>query len=151
MFFKRLAFSAISTLPLKLLKRNAPIDVLIPYHHLVADEPVPYIEKLYAFKNSRQFEADLDYLLKYFEPVSLLDVIDHQKRGIKFTKKSFLLTFDDGLRQTYEIVAPILLRKGVSAALFVNPSFVDNKELFYDIKKGALLAKLDKIQISHLF
>jgi peptidoglycan/xylan/chitin deacetylase (PgdA/CDA1 family) len=129
-------------MPIEWLKNNAPIDLLIPYHHLVSDEPLPYIERLYAFKNARQFETDLDYLLSHFQPVSLQEVIAHTRQGIPFSKKSFLLCFDDGLRQVYEVAAPILLRKGIPAALFVNPSFVDNAELFYDLKKGLILDAL---------
>jgi peptidoglycan/xylan/chitin deacetylase (PgdA/CDA1 family) len=139
---KCLSFSGAAALGIEWLKKKSPLNILIPFHHLVSDEPVPAIERLYSFKNSRQFEEDLDYLLRHFKPVSVSDIIDREKSGIPFKDQRFLLTFDDGLRQVYEVVAPILWRKGVPAALFVNPSFVDNKELFYDLKKGLLLDKL---------
>ena len=139
---KHLYFSGVSTLDIEWLKKKSPLDILIPFHHLVSDEPIPAIKRLYSFKNSRQFEEDLDYLLRYFKPVSVPEIIERQRRGIPFDSKRFLLTFDDGLRQIYEVVAPILWRKGVPAALFVNPSFVDNKELFYDLKKGLILDRL---------
>jgi peptidoglycan/xylan/chitin deacetylase (PgdA/CDA1 family) len=139
---KRLYFSGVPGLNIEWLKKKSPLDILIPYHHLVSAEPVPYIQPLYSFKTPAQFESDLDFLLKHFQPVSLTEIIDHRKRNIHFSKKSFLLTFDDGLRQVYEIAAPILLRKGVPAALFINPAFVDNKEIFYDFKKGLILSKL---------
>jgi peptidoglycan/xylan/chitin deacetylase (PgdA/CDA1 family) len=140
--FKRFFFSGISRVNIEWLKKKSPVEVLIPYHHIVSDKPVPYIGSLYNYKNSRQFEDDLDFLLKHFEPVSLTDIINQQKNNIPFKKKSFLITFDDGLRQMYEIAAPVLLKKGVPAALFVNPAFVDNKEIFFDIKKGLILNKL---------
>jgi hypothetical protein len=139
---KRFWFSTVGQLDLEWLKKKSSPDVIIPYHHLVSDEPVPYIQNLYAFKNVRQFEEDLDFLLKNFEPVTLTEVIDSRKNQKPFKKKSFLLTFDDGLRQVYETVVPILLRKGVPAAFFINPSFVDNKELFFDLKKGLILDRL---------
>ncbi|GAC1417817.1 MAG: hypothetical protein NVS1B13_26820 [Flavisolibacter sp.] len=140
--FKSLFFSSVSSLNIEWLKKHSPIDILIPYHHLVSDEPVPYIQNLYSFKNVRQFESDLDYLLEHFEPVSLTDIIEHQKNDRPFKSKSFLLTFDDGLRQVYETIMPLLLRKGVPAALFINPAFVDNNSVSYDFKKGLILHKL---------
>ena len=143
---KSLYFSAVSALPLNWLLKHSSLDLLIPYHHLVSDIPVPFIEPLYAFKDLRRFEADLDYMLTYFQPVSLREVIEQRKKGLPFRKKSFLLTFDDGLRQVYDVVMPLLLRKGVPAALFVCPQFVDNKELFYDLKKGLVLHKLREVQ-----
>ncbi len=141
---KSLYFSGVSSFGAGWLKKKSPLDVIIPFHHLVSDEPVPYIESLYSFKNTRQFGEDLDWLLKNFKPVSLSELIAHGNGQNPFpdSKGRFLLTFDDGLRQVYDIVAPLLLRKGVPAALFVNPSFVDNKELFYDLKKGLILDKL---------
>ena len=145
---KPLFFSAVSRVPLSWLTKKVNPVVLIPYQHLVSDEPVPYIRNLYAFKNVRQFEADVDYLLRNFEPVSLTDIIKHQNEGRSFSKTSFLLTFDDGLRQVYDTVMPVLARKGVPAALFLNPAFVDNKELFYDIKKGLIFQHLHSSSVS---
>lgn len=142
---KRLGFAGISAMPLEWLKKHSPIQVISPFHHLVSDEPVPYIEKLYAFKNSREFEADLDYLLRHFRPLSLEAVIQQEKTGRPFEKKGFLICFDDGLRSVYETAAPILLRKGVPAAFFINSAFVDNKDIFYNFKKGLILDRFDQL------
>src|ERR1700754_987189 len=145
---KRIGFTAMSAMPIEWLKKTSPIEVVSPFHHLVSDEPVPYIEKLYAFKNSRQFEADLDFFLRHFHPFSLEEVIRQVQSGRPFEKKGFLICFDDGLRQVYETAAPILLRKGVPAALFINSAFVDNKDVFYNFKKGLLLDCLDNNRIA---
>jgi len=148
---KQIGFAAISTLNLEWLKKRSPVDVISPFHHLVSDVPVPYIDKLYAFKNSGQFAADLDYLLRHFQPFTLEEVIAQMSTGRPFEKKGFLICFDDGLRQVYEIAAPILLRKGVPAALFLNSAFVDNKEIFYNFKKGLILDKLDRLPVNAAF
>ena len=145
---KRAYFPAVSALPLNWLLKHSSLDLLVPYQHLVSDKPVAYIGSLYGFKNTRQFETDLDYMLTHLQPVSLAEVIEQRKKGLPFRKKSFLLTFDDGLKQVYEVVMPMLLRKGVPAAMFVCPHFVDNKQLFYDMKKGLILSALDNQQVS---
>src|ERR1700712_2022896 len=141
---KRLGFAGLSALNLEWLKKISPIGVVSPFHHLVADEPVPYIDTLYPYKNSRQFEADLDYFLKNFRTLTLPEVIQQAATGRPFDKPGFLLCFDDGLRQVYETAAPILLRKGVPAAFFLNSAFVDNKDVFYNFKKGLILDKFDR-------
>lgn len=140
---KRLGFAGISALDMEWLKKRSPIGVIAPFYHLVSDEPVPHIDKLYPYQNSRQFEANLDELLRHFQPLGLDDIIRQQQTGRPFEKKGFLISFDDGLRQVYEVAAPILLRKGVPAALFLNPAFVDNKDIFYNFKKGLILDRLD--------
>ncbi len=140
---KRIGFTGMAAMNLDWLKKRSPLDVISPFHHLVSDVRVPHIEKLYPFKNSDEFEADLDFFLRHFYPYTLQEIIQHIREGRPFEKKGFLIHFDDGLRQVYEVAAPILLRKGVPAALFINEAFVDNREVFYNFKKGLLLDKLD--------
>lgn len=140
--FKKLFFSAVNKLDINYLKRNSDFDLLAPYYHLVSNEPVACLQHLYAYKNTRQFERDLDFMLKNFNPVTLKEVANHTKQGTKLPKNSFLITLDDGLKQVHEVIAPILLKKGVPAALFVVPAFLDNKHLFYDLMKGLIIDRL---------
>ncbi|WP_345949454.1 polysaccharide deacetylase family protein [Mucilaginibacter sp. PAMB04274] len=139
---KKLYFSTVNKLDIDYLKRKSDIKLLAPYYHLVSNEPVPYLQHLYQFKNTSQFEHDLDYMLKHFNPITLKEVIDHIKAGTAIKKNSFLITLDDGLKQVHEVIAPILLKKGVPAALFIVPTFLDNKFLFYDLKKGLIIDEL---------
>lgn len=120
-------------LPLGALTALTGQHFIIPFYHVVSDEPCPHIEHLYQFKNVKQFERDLDYLTSQYTPIGasdLTDVIAGKYTG----KKIMLLTFDDGLRQMYEVVAPILLRKGIPAIFFLNNDFIDNKGLMFRYK-----------------
>lgn len=139
---KKLFFSAVTQFDIKYLKRKSNFNLLAPYYHLISNEPVPYLQHIYQFKNTRQFENDLDYMLKHFNPVTLNEVINHIKLGTQIPKHSFLITLDDGLKQVHDIIMPVLLRKGVPAALFIVPAFLNNKNLFYDLKKGLIIDKL---------
>jgi len=141
-FIKSVSFPVINLLGTAFLERITRPSLFIPYHHLVSDSPAPYIESLYKFKNTRQFEDDLDYLLRNFKSITPSELLESVTKGIPLQHNSFLLTFDDGLRQAYEEAAPILLRKGVEAVFFIVPSFLDNNELFFDFKKGLILDKL---------
>ena len=139
---KSLYFQLTSLIPIDWLKRNNPSRMLLPYHHLVGDHPVPHIQHLYSFKTTKEFENDLDYLLKHFRPVSLDEILFKIKNKEPLDPNSFLLSFDDGLREIYENVAPILLRKGLPAVFFLNSAFLDNKDLFYRFKVSLILDKI---------
>ena len=118
-----------------LFGRNTPC--FLPFYHVVSDEKLPHILN-YPYRNVAQFEKELDFFLEYFTPVSLEEI--NKTKG--FGKKVFHLSFDDGLRECHDVVAPILLKKGIPATFFVNTAFVDNRELFHKYKASLILNRL---------
>ena len=118
-----------------LLKLNTPI--FQPFYHVVSDKNLPHILN-YNYRNTAQFENELDFYLKHFKPVSLQDLLAGTSRSEKF----FHLSFDDGLKECYEIIAPILLRKGIPATFFINPGFTGNHQLFHKYKASLILGRL---------
>jgi peptidoglycan/xylan/chitin deacetylase (PgdA/CDA1 family) len=140
--FKDVFLSTATVFPIAWLNRVSSIEVLLPYHHVVSDEYLPHIKGLYNYKNEQQFSDDLDWLLRYRTPVhpdELLNCIVEKK---PVPVNTFLLTFDDGFREVYEVIAPILLKKGVPAIFFINPAFIDNNELFYRCKLSLVIEKI---------
>ena len=97
------------------------------FYHTISDEDLAFAKHLYPIKTTKQFEADLDFLLTNFEPPRL----DELGKWKEIKKPTFLLTFDDGLRQVGEVIAPILLRKGIPAIFFVNKAFAKHEAVFY--------------------
>jgi len=120
------------------------------YYHVVSNEEVPHVKNLYAHKTIREFRDDLDFLLRHFAPISMAELLDLVNRGCPFPRKRFLLTFDDGFREMHDIVAPILIEKGVSATFFVNTAFIDNNEMCYLNKASLLVEKLDRARSTTL-
>ena len=112
--------------------------VFMPFYHVVSDEKLPHIFN-YNYRNIKQFETELEFYLKYYEPVSIEEILKNP-----FPKrKVFHLSFDDGLKECAEIIAPILSKKGIAATFFVNTGFVDNKALFHKYKASLLLKHLE--------
>lgn len=140
--YKNIYYKGSSVLPHSLLKKITAVNVLLPYHHLVSDEKLPHIQNLYPYKNRKQFTGDLDFLLTHFKPIDPAELVNCLRWYKPIPRGSFLLSFDDGLREVYDVVAPILERKGVNALFFLNPAFLDNKELFYRCKLSLVLEKL---------
>lgn len=125
-------------------------QVINVFYHTVSDDYLPHISPLYKPKNVKEFKNDMDFLLKYFHPVSAKDFLLHvQKRKIISTP-SFHLSFDDGLREIYDIVFPILLQKGIPSTIFVNSDFVDNKGLFFRYKAALLIDRLTYGSVSQI-
>jgi peptidoglycan/xylan/chitin deacetylase (PgdA/CDA1 family) len=129
-------------LPLKKLIGLTGEQIIMPFYHLVVEQTPPHIRHLYEAKNLKNFEDDLDYLLKHFKPLHLTELQQHVYGGKHINQPSFLLSFDDGLSSFYNVVAPVLERKGVPATCFLNPSFVDNKEMMYRYKVSLILDQL---------
>jgi peptidoglycan/xylan/chitin deacetylase (PgdA/CDA1 family) len=126
-----------AALPLDLLCKLTGENFIIPFYHVVSDEDCPHIEHLYRYKSQKEFTEDIDWLAKRYQPIgadALPDVLAGKYKG----KKIMLLTFDDGLRQMYDVVAPILVRKGMPAVFFLNTDFIDNKALMFRYKASVL-------------
>jgi len=115
-------------------------QLFLPVYHTVQGHySLPHIHHLYPPKSIAQFEKDLDFLLKYYQPISLDEVYQITTGKKTLQKNSFHLTFDDGLREVYEFAFPILQKKGIPATVFLNSDFVDNRDLFYRYKASLLI------------
>ncbi|MDP9960709.1 polysaccharide deacetylase family protein [Chryseobacterium lathyri] len=121
-----------------------PMDYCLPVYHCVSDENLPHIRHIIQYKNTRQFEEDLDCLSKHFQFVSWAEFKDFVNGNFKPKKKIALLTFDDGFREFYDTVLPILERKGIYACNFINPAFIDNQELMFRCKASLIIDAAEK-------
>jgi len=127
-----------SKIPFSILGKTTQTNLIIPYYHIVSNNEVLHVNHLYDYKSIKQFKDDIDFLLKEYIPISLLDLLNFLKNDRLSPGKAFLLTFDDGFSEMHDIVAPILLEKGIPATFFINSAFIDNKELSYDHKASIL-------------
>ena len=132
----------IGRIPFSALKRTGSGALVTVIYHIVSDEDVPHISHLYPYKRPRQFREDLEFLLKQYSPVGLSEVIDWVEGKKSLPPNCFLLTVDDGLREVYDVMAPILTQKGIPATFFLSSAFLDNRELCYDHKASLLIDRL---------
>lgn len=160
---QRIVSSIVSKIPSSLLGWITRTSLIIPYYHMVSDDEVLHTKHLYLHKNIKQFKDDLDFLLKNFVPINLSDLMDFLKHDRALSDRAFLLTFDDGFREMHDIVAPILLEKGISATFFINSNFIDNKRICYQHKAsilaeyslkslsqgGGVLSKIDELLLKN--
>jgi peptidoglycan/xylan/chitin deacetylase (PgdA/CDA1 family) len=128
--------------PLKAMIMITGKRIIFPFYHLVSDEAPPHIKHLYKVRTTKEFIRDLDYFLKYYKPVGITDLLDSINNGYPLSGNSFLISFDDGLREFHDVAAPILRQKGIPAICFINSGFIDNAGLFYRYKASLLIEHL---------
>jgi peptidoglycan/xylan/chitin deacetylase (PgdA/CDA1 family) len=128
-----------SLLDTKSIVRWTDRRLFLPFYHTVSNDSVLHVAHLYEYRSISVFEKDLDFITQHFTPIGLHELVSAVSRGQRFSARTFHLTLDDGMSQVFDIVAPILLRRGIPATVFVNSAFVDNRELFYRHKTSLII------------
>ena len=120
---------------------HPPAGVLFPYAHIVSDIAPSHVQYLYAVPSVTKFKSDIDFLCRRYRALQLSELEGmgrhHDKRPALF----FLLSFDDGMREVYDVIAPILREKGIPALFFLNSSTIDNKQLMWRHKISLLVER----------
>lgn len=139
---KRLLLSVLqgisSPIPLNRLIRATGQDIFLPFYHTIGTH-LPHIHHLYPPRSEQLFKEDLAYLLRHFDPISIHDLYQIVTGQKQLTRPAFFLSFDDGLREVYDIARPILRQQGIPASIFLNPDFVDNRDLMFRYKASLLI------------
>ncbi len=129
---------------LRLLIKVSGKKLILPFYHAVSDNVPDHLKHLYKVRSEKEFIRDLDFLLKHYQPVDLHCYINRLQTSQKIKVNEFILSFDDGLREVYETIRPVLISKGIPATVFLNPGFLDNKDIFYRYRSSILLEKYYK-------
>lgn len=80
----------------------------------------------------RDVFADLlEYLLRYFQPISLEQLEGYYYRDEAFSKNPIFITFDDGFANNYSQAYPILKGLRCPATIFLVTEYIDNKAGFW--------------------
>lgn len=140
--FKKILLAITPILPLESLVKYSNQGLILPFYHGVSDQNLPHLKHLYPVTSIRKFNEDLDFLKRNFKPINADYLIQNIATKNFRKEKSFFLSFDDGLRQFHDEVAPILLYRGIPATFFVNTAFIDNKDMFYRLKVSILIDKI---------
>ena len=138
----RSIWHSLSMIPSYIIVMLRP-NFLVPIYHAVSDEVLPHIKYLYTVKEKEMFVNDIEYLTNHFTFVDLHTIIEAVKEGKELPDRSFHLTFDDGLREVYHNVYPVLKERGIGATLFLNPAFVGNRGLCFRHKASVILTGME--------
>jgi peptidoglycan/xylan/chitin deacetylase (PgdA/CDA1 family) len=133
-----------------LLRNASAVNPLVVNYHVVSDQQLPHVDHIYPYRSSTRFAADLDFLLARYHLITLQDLLESlQDPKRRLPENSLLITIDDGLKEVYEVMAPILKKKKIIPAVFLTKNYIDNKELGYDHRKSLLIHHTEEKNHQH--
>jgi len=101
------------------LPNQADVPILM-YHYVSELPPNPDRYRLDLTVLPENFKAQLQYLAEAgYHTITLTDLYLHLTQGYPLPEKPIVLTFDDGYRDAYEVVFPLLLDYGFTGTFFV--------------------------------
>jgi len=123
--------------------------VIVMYHYVrnMHETDYPDIKGL-LIKN---FKGQLDYLSRNYRFISIEDYVDFLYDNKEIPKNSCILTFDDGLKDHYVNVFPILKKKKIPGCFFPSTGPISTMKVLFVHKTHFLLAKLGGKKFSDKF
>ncbi len=125
----------------KLLKKGVLNDLCIPCYHVVNDNPQAHIKNLFPIISKKNFEKNLSFLGNNYNFISPNELFESLKKNV-LPENKCILTFDDGYRECFDVVYPLLKQKGIPAIFFITRDFVDNTTLSHFNKISLILERL---------
>jgi peptidoglycan/xylan/chitin deacetylase (PgdA/CDA1 family) len=116
----------------KRARRRLALAVLT--YHRIAEPGVgsdPYYDPVIS-ATPRSFEAEMAFLRRFFEPVSLERLLEPdlvRSTIARSGRPPIAVTFDDGYRDNFEAALPVLHRLEIPAAFFIPTRFLEQPEL----------------------
>ncbi len=101
-------------------------DLMIVMYHYVRDLGRTPFSKIHAI-GTDEFARHLDKLAKDYAVISIADVRAAIKNNLSLQHNSCVLSFDDGLKDHYRNVFPILKKHKISGAFFPITATLDGK------------------------
>ncbi|MGD9107939.1 MAG: polysaccharide deacetylase family protein [Gammaproteobacteria bacterium] len=77
------------------------------------------------------FEQHLKFLANNYQVITLAELVDALNNNKKVAKHSVVLTFDDGYRDNYTEVFPLIKKYKVPITVFVATGFIENEVNFF--------------------
>lgn len=121
-----------------------PFTIL--YAHQVAENPVSYYPD--NFIEVDEFRKQLRWFKKQFNVISLSEAYERNEKGDDL-RNCLTLTFDDGFRSNYELIAPILTEEKLPAAFFINNNTIDNQQFMWRTALLYLQNMVEPQQLHH--
>ena len=110
------------------LRKSSGFIPILMYHGIrLEQDNEPLKKKFGKHLDSSMFTEHLEILKNYCNPISLSEAFFDKK----IPKNPIILTFDDGYKNNYEVVFPLLKKYQVPATIFVTTGFVDQTHFLW--------------------
>lgn len=113
------------------VKHAPPAGIPVLMYHSIGEE-----KNNDAVISKDRFAEQMGYLAKHnYTPISLDDLYAYLGGSGDLPAKPVLLTFDDGYRDTYEVVFPILKQYGFKSVLFIPATFAGTRLSWQELRE----------------
>lgn len=130
------------SLPLVVHRMLVKRDFIVVNYHMVSNQKLAHVAHLFPYKTPDMFEHDLEYLQDNLHLVSYDQVAEHLSGTKRLPSKSAALTYDDGLAECYDVVRPLLLKRGIPCTFFVSTNYIDNQYMANEQKASLCLQQI---------
>ncbi|VAW58683.1 Polysaccharide deacetylase [hydrothermal vent metagenome] len=77
------------------------------------------------------FETQMRYVKKHFNPITFKHIIDYQNGNTKLPECPVIITFDDGHLDNYTHAFPVLKKLHIPATIFISTEYMDSDKIFW--------------------
>lgn len=119
--------------------------IIVMYHH-VRRKNETFFPKLKSV-NLKLFNKQINYLKKKYKILNINEFRDFIKNKKKLSKDSCIITFDDGYKNHFENVFPILKKKGIQGFFFPPSKAILSNTLMDSNKAQLLLASCNDTKL----
>lgn len=123
---------------LRAFSGNEKLRILM--YHRVFDKGSDFSHFLDGVRPS-EFEKQMEFLSKNFSVIALAEAIERMETGKSLPKRAISVTIDDGYRDCYESIYPVLKKYDLPATIYLTTSNVGSSDVFWSDKVGYLFKK----------
>jgi peptidoglycan/xylan/chitin deacetylase (PgdA/CDA1 family) len=143
----------LSIMILKKIKKEHSAAVL-NYHRIVENNINGFLFKSDTIHhNVKLFKREISFINKWFNIISMDELIDRLAKKKNFDKPSMAITFDDGYRDNYTLAYPILKQYNLPATIYLISGLIGTtQKVWLDEVDFALLTTTEeKLEFPSLF
>jgi len=102
--------------------------LVVTYHGVTQSKNPP---SAWTLLPARIFEQQISWLAKYYNPVSLNEVLSAAATDNPLPDHSVLITLDDGFRNNMTVAYPILKRYRIPTVIFLTVDYINSDRFFW--------------------
>ncbi len=100
---------------------------VLAYHRVLNPVPNDFLyDRDVVSCSAKEFRREMEFVARNFDVVTFNDI---NKNGADYYRRPLVVTFDDGYKDNFDVVLPILKDVGVSAVFFVTTDYIDGKSI----------------------
>lgn len=130
---------------------GCPVAIMT-FHRIVNDDTDYLYKGPTVHTHVELFEQLISAVSRFYDVLSLDEVVSAFKEGRPFARDSVAITFDDGYEDTFRLALPVLQRYCVPATVFVATGFTNTCEAMWTdrVEQAVLHSRKEALELDEL-